>query len=440
MCAYTNRGMILAVLKRYDMRFKFLISIIGVIVGLIVTLPAHAATVDVSITTGSGGFSPSTVNITAGDTVRWTNNDSVTRSVFSKNHPSHTLYSSLNLGNVAPGGTLQLTFNDVGTYGYHDHLYSSNLGTVVVAAAPEGTSTSGGSYIPPTVDLVQPNGGETLSVGTGYFIFWGAGGSDLKGIRISLSVDGGATFDTEVSANEYHDGAYLWTVPAIPSTTTGRIRLEVLGVGDVVLASDESNGDFEIIGIPPVIEDTADDETVPADTMTDVSSIPDPDPTVTGAYTASDASAATPTIEVDKGLGTATLVDPPCISETLIKGPQPAVYYCGRDGKRYVFPNQSVYYSWYADFDGVVTVTDESLAAVPLGGNVTYRPGVRLVKIQSDPKVYTVSRGGVLRWVQDEAMAAALYGADWSTMVDDVDPALFFQYSFGNPITEEDLP
>ena len=34
----------------------------------------------------------------------------------------------------------------------------------------------------------------------------------------------------------------------------------------------------------------------------------------------------------------------------LIKASQPAVYYLADDGKRYVFPNERIYFSWYEDF------------------------------------------------------------------------------------------
>src|SRR3989338_4746527 len=72
----------------------------------------------------------------------------------------------------------------------------------------------------------------------------------------------------------------------------------------------------------------------------------------------------------------------------LIKGGTAAVYYYGTDAKRYVFPTEKTYQSWYANFDQVKTVSDTELASYPLGGNVTYRPGVKLIKIMTDPKVY----------------------------------------------------
>ncbi len=126
-----------------------------------------------------------------------------------------------------------------------------------------------------------------------------------------------------------------------------------------------------------------------------------------------------------------------CTSGTLIKGfTGSAVYYCGADGKRYVFVNDRVYNSWYADFSGVTTVSDADLASIQIGGNATYRPGVRLVKIQTDPKVYAVSRGGIIRWVKTEELATALYGSAWSANVHDIPVAFFTNYAVGADIAQ----
>lgn len=112
----------------------------------------------------------------------------------------------------------------------------------------------------------------------------------------------------------------------------------------------------------------------------------------------------------------------------------PAVYYYGADGKRHAFPNERVYKSWYADFSEVVTVSSADLASITLGSNITYRPGVKMIKLQTVPKVYAVARGGVLRWVQTEEVARSLYGADWNKKIDDVSDALFTDYEEGAPI------
>ena len=121
-------------------------------------------------------------------------------------------------------------------------------------------------------------------------------------------------------------------------------------------------------------------------------------------------------------------------SGDLIKASTPAVYYYASDGKRYVFPNEKTFKTWYSDFSSVKTITDAELGAITIGGNVTYKPGVKLVKITTDPKVYAVAANGTLRWVSTEAVAIALYGASWGTLVQDVSDAFFVNYTVGTAI------
>ncbi|HTM68274.1 MAG TPA: hypothetical protein VL426_03145, partial [Candidatus Binatia bacterium] len=116
---------------------------------------------------------------------------------------------------------------------------------------------------------------------------------------------------------------------------------------------------------------------------------------------------------------------------SLIKASGPAVYYLATDGKRYVFPNEKTYRTWYADFSTVKTVSDAQLAAIAIGGNVTCRPGVRMLKIATDPRVYAVASGGTLRPVASEAAAATLYGSAWAQAVDDLPDSFFVNYKTG---------
>jgi inhibitor of cysteine peptidase len=120
---------------------------------------------------------------------------------------------------------------------------------------------------------------------------------------------------------------------------------------------------------------------------------------------------------------------------TLIKASGPAVYYYSSQGTRLVFPNAKTYFTWYTDFSNVVTITDSELAAIQIGGNVTYRPGIKMIKVTTDPKVYAVDAQGTLRWVTSEAIASSLYGANWSKQVDDVPDAFFSDYQTGTSIT-----
>jgi plastocyanin len=119
----------------------------------------------------------------------------------------------------------------------------------------------------------------------------------------------------------------------------------------------------------------------------------------------------------------------------LIKGTSfSAVYYYASNGKRYVFPNEKTYFTWYTDFSGVRTLSDAQLGVIPIGGNVTYKPGVKMVKITTDPKVYAVDRNGILRHVASEELAETLYGLNWQGDIEDVPDAFFTNYRIGTTI------
>jgi len=124
----------------------------------------------------------------------------------------------------------------------------------------------------------------------------------------------------------------------------------------------------------------------------------------------------------------------------LLKASGPAVYFYAADGKRYVFPNEKTYFSWYNDFSSVKTISDAELAAIPIGGNVTVRPGTKLVKIQTDPKVYAVTKCGVLHWIESETIAKNLYGDAWATRVIDVPDAFFVNYTVGSSVSSSVHP
>ena len=112
-----------------------------------------------------------------------------------------------------------------------------------------------------------------------------------------------------------------------------------------------------------------------------------------------------------------------------------SVYYLGANGKRYVFPNESTYFSWYKDFSGVVTVPQSEMETYPLAANVTVRPGTKLIKSPSINTVYAVEPGGVLRSIVSEANAQNLWGATWNKQVIDVIDSFFTNYTVGTPLT-----
>lgn len=85
-----------------------------------------------TVTLTANGFSPTSLTIKAGQTVTWMNKSGEGATVNSDPHPVHTAYPPLNLGSLPDGGTLSLTFDKLGTYGYHNHLSPSERGTIIV--------------------------------------------------------------------------------------------------------------------------------------------------------------------------------------------------------------------------------------------------------------------------------------------------------------------
>jgi hypothetical protein len=111
-----------------------------------------------------------------------------------------------------------------------------------------------------------------------------------------------------------------------------------------------------------------------------------------------------------------------------------AVYYLASNNSRYVFPDVKTYMTWYRDFSGVNVISQAELETYPLGGNITYRPGTRLVKTQAAAGVYAVGYNRTLHSIVSEANAIAMWGPMWNKMINDVPEAFFTNYVVGAPL------
>jgi plastocyanin len=81
----------------------------------------------------STGFSPKTVTIAGGDTVRWKNLDTVRHQVVANN-------GGFASGQIPPQGTYSKRLDVPGTYPYHDALHPTLKGTVKVTGNPPSIS------------------------------------------------------------------------------------------------------------------------------------------------------------------------------------------------------------------------------------------------------------------------------------------------------------
>jgi plastocyanin len=93
--------------------------------------PPVSTTSTISIT--SSGFSPATISVKKGSTVTFTNNDTRNRWPASAPHPTHTDYPEFDAKKaIVPGASWTFTFDKVGTWKFHDHIYPSQFGSVTV--------------------------------------------------------------------------------------------------------------------------------------------------------------------------------------------------------------------------------------------------------------------------------------------------------------------
>ena len=94
--------------------------------------PAATATENM-VTYSDSGFTPASVSIKVGETVTFKNTSSKSMWVASAPHPTHSAYPEFDAKKgAAMNEDYSFTFTKAGTWKYHNHLNSSNFGTVVV--------------------------------------------------------------------------------------------------------------------------------------------------------------------------------------------------------------------------------------------------------------------------------------------------------------------
>jgi plastocyanin len=94
--------------------------------------PNPAATSSVTITYSADGFSPTSATVSSGGTVTVKNTSSGNMQFASDPHPQHTDDPELNAGLIAAGQSKTFTVTKKGTFGYHDHLNPSMIGTITI--------------------------------------------------------------------------------------------------------------------------------------------------------------------------------------------------------------------------------------------------------------------------------------------------------------------
>ena len=90
----------------------------------------NAAPLIHAVTYTAEGFSPATITISAGETVRFVSAEGLPMRVASNPHPAHTDFSEFDQRGA--GNEYSFTFEKAGTYHYHNHQRPAEEGTVIV--------------------------------------------------------------------------------------------------------------------------------------------------------------------------------------------------------------------------------------------------------------------------------------------------------------------
>ena len=95
----------------------------------------------------SSGFSPKELTISVGETVTWVNKDTEAHWPASAMHPTHMVYPESDIKKcgtaeqesifdacrgIPPGESYSFTFNEAGSWGYHDHIVNGLFGKIIV--------------------------------------------------------------------------------------------------------------------------------------------------------------------------------------------------------------------------------------------------------------------------------------------------------------------
>ena len=118
----------------------------------------------------------------------------------------------------------------------------------------------------------------------------------------------------------------------------------------------------------------------------------------------------------------------PVCEEQLIKSiSYPNVYLLKTDCKKYWFPNETIFNSYYQDFSELSILPDDEVDGYQDSGNVQIKSG-SLIKSLDNPKVYVVGENWQITWIETEEEANRLYGESWNKIIKIIPDEFFLDY------------
>ena len=291
------------------------------------------------------------------------------------------------------------------------------------------SSSSSATSTAAVVTLTGPDSGDDLDGGDVETVTWTTSGSGNDTIELSYSTNAGVSYTQIAYDIDEDDGSYDWTVPNVSendvilkitsydsgkgSLDTDTVTIDISSTEDV---ADEEQADDESIGSTEgTTEDSEGRNIAPG----------------SGTMGASPLDGSQEEISV-------------VVAGQFVRAyGYPSVYYVNADMTRSVFWDTNTFFTWADSWDNVVWVSNATLSTMTLGGAILPKPGVTLVKIQSDPKVYAIDEDGsgdsVLRWVPSEEVAIALYGSAWADYVIDIDSTVFSRFGAGSDMSSSSV-
>lgn len=99
----------------------------------------------------------------------------------------------------------------------------------------------------------------------------------------------------------------------------------------------------------------------------------------------------------------------------------PAVYYVGPKNQRHLFVNRITFDTWFDDFSGLKYIDQSVMDNLPVGQNITVKPGTKLITFPNTKKVFAVTPGPILQEVVpssgDTTLVTKLYGNDYQRLI-----------------------
>ena len=169
---------------------------------------------------------------------------------------------TVSLGSLGPGQTAQATWKISAVSPGADALVITAKGSNVhnnlqfsdsYSPAPSVQVTMPPSVQPPTIHLLDPAHGDTLTGGTGHPVAWEANASDLATSKVGLyySTDGFASENVTIATGLPADRGYTWTSPAIDSSSVS-LKASIVDAGGLY-AENLMDTPFSIDSTPPAV-------------------------------------------------------------------------------------------------------------------------------------------------------------------------------------------